>query len=175
MWRRAGHLSATAGKNQSRRQFPFVARRAPRRACPPSPAGHAGVPLLLFWRNQDRRRRRSRQHAGETPGLRIHPERLPRTYRHHQRTIAPSPSVHFERKTTLLARDRRKRSEAQYSLGSSARAFASLFAKSDCFHFSKIRSSAHQQRRACFLALFFGKYLRLQMLRPSASRHGGVL
>ena len=54
-------------------------------------------------------------------------------------------------------------------------AHASLSAKSDGHRFSKTGSRAHQQRRARVLAVLLRKHGRVQRLRASPSRHGGVL
>src|SRR6202790_4902701 len=173
--RRAGHLSATAGKHQPRRQCPSRSWCPPGGTRAPLALRHAGISLLLFRSNQNWRRPGSRQHTSETSGLRIHPQRLPRACCSRQRTTAAPFAIHSERKTPLFARDRGKRSKAGSSISSSAFENSSLSAKSDRFRLARIASRAHQQRRARFLALLLRKHRRLQGLRPSSSRHGRVL
>ena len=70
-----GQLSASAGADQPCRQCAPSTGRASGRAGRPFAAGHSGISLLFFWSDQDRRRRRSRQHSSEATRVRISSQR----------------------------------------------------------------------------------------------------
>src|SRR5216683_1541517 len=94
MRRRACNLPATLRAHQPRRQRSSQSRYPPGGARPPPISRLSRISLLLLWRHQNRRRRRSRQHPSQTARLRIYPQRLLRSHSYRQRNSSATTASH---------------------------------------------------------------------------------